>query len=240
MLHQPGRDQRPDRVGGGGRLDQLRIGHCLGRLGSGPGRDEQGTGLVGLGQGDHLSCFLHGGDLGSHHQLGLGGQEALADQRAAGLGDRVEKRGGPVVLDEQEGQGGPRLKRIGQSPRIGRVKARGTISQRWPGRIAVRQRNECRQKRTEILVITNGQPFDGAVLAFGHEEHVEQAKNSPAAETIDLGQDPVPRVGVAAEAQGDHLERCGHHCPPKSWPVTSLTVPPSGLTPAGASPPRES
>ena len=50
--------------------------------------------------------------------------------------------------------------------------------------------------------------------AFGHEEHVEQTKNSPAAQTIDLGQDPVLRTGAAAEAQRDHLQRCGHHGPP--------------------------
>jgi hypothetical protein len=76
-------------------------------------------------------------------------------------------------------------------------------------RTAVRNGNDCRQQRAEVLVITDGQPFDGAVLASGHEEHVEQAKNSPAAETIDLGQDPVLRTGVAAEAQSDHLQRCG-------------------------------
>ena len=216
LFHQPGGDQRPDGAGGSGRLDLLRIGHCLGRLGLGRSRREQGDGLVGLGLGDYLSCLLHGGDLGPHHQPGLGGQEALADQRAAGLGDGVKERGGPVVLDEQEGQGGPWLERIGQSPRIGAVKGRQTVSWRRRSRTAVRDGHHCRQQRAEVLVITDGQPFDGAVLAFGHEKHVEQAKNSPAAQTIDLGQDPVLGTGVAAEAQGDHLQRCGHHCPPLS------------------------
>src|SRR6476660_3946205 len=96
--------------------------------------------------------------------------------------------------------------------------------------IAVRAGNHCRQERAEVLVVTDGQPFDGAVLAFGHEEHVEQAENSPAAQTVYLGQDPVLRTGLAAEAQGDHLERCGHHLPSLSWPVTSPTVPPGSIT----------
>src|SRR6185437_14267143 len=96
--------------------------------------------------------------------------------------------------------------------------------------IAVRAGNHCRQERAEVLVVTDGQPFDGAVLAFSHEEHVEQAENSPAAQTVYLGQDPVLRTGLAAEAQGDHLERCGHHLPSLSWPVTSPTVPPSSIT----------
>src|SRR6185369_16648749 len=75
LFHQPGRDQCPDGVGGCGRLDPLRIGDCLGRLGLGRGRGEQGDGLFSLCLGDHLSCLLHGGDLGSHHQPGLGGKE---------------------------------------------------------------------------------------------------------------------------------------------------------------------
>src|ERR1035437_4289558 len=188
LFHPPGRDQRPDGVGGSSGLDLLRIGHCQGRLGLGRGRREQGGGLFGLGLGDHLSCLLHGGDLGSHHQLGLGGQEALADQRAAGLGDGVEKRGGPVVLDEQEGHGGPWLQGIGQSACIGPVKGRGTVSWRRRSRmIAVRDGNRRRQERAEVLVITDGQPFDGTVLALGHEEHVQQAENSPAAQTVYLG-----------------------------------------------------
>ena len=128
VFDQPGRDQRLDGVGGSGRLDLLRLGHRLGRLGLGRGRREHGTGLFGLGQGDHLRCLLHGGDLGAHHQPDLGGQEALADQRPAGLGDGVKQRGGPVVLDEQEGHGGPWLERTGQRQRIGAAKGRRTVS----------------------------------------------------------------------------------------------------------------
>src|SRR6202030_141242 len=133
-------------------------------------------------------------------------------------------------LDEQESQGGPWLQRTGQSPRTGRVKARQSVRWRQHRRSAVRGGNHCRQDRAEVLIITDGQPFDGAVLAFGHEEHVEQAKNAAAAQTINLGQDPVLRTGGAAEAQGEHLERCGHHCPPCPWPLTSPTVPPGALT----------
>ena len=96
--------------------------------------------------------------------------------------------------------------------------------------IAVRNGNHGRQERAEVLVIAGRQPFDGAVLALGHEEHVEKAENSPAAQTIHLGQDPVLSTSVAAEAQRDHLQRCGHHCAFLSWPVTSPTVPPSGVT----------
>ena len=207
-----------DGVGGCGRLDLLRLGHRLGRLGLGRRRRQHGSDLVGLGLGDHLRCLLHGGDLGSDHQLGLWGQEPLADQRAAGLGDGVEKRAGPVVLDEQEGHGGPWLQRTGQSPRAGRVKGRQAISWHRHHRTAARDGNHRRQQRPEVLVITDDQPFDAAVLAFGHEQQVEQPKHSPAAQAIDLGQDPVLRPGVAAEAQGDHLERCGHHCPPCPGP----------------------
>src|ERR1700754_2774077 len=81
--------------------------------------------------------------------------------------------------------------------------------------IAVRTGNPRRQERAEVLVVTDDQPFDGAVLALGHEEHVEQAENSPAAQTVYLSQDPVFGTGLAAEAHGDHLERCGHRCPPR-------------------------
>ena len=194
-------------------------------------------GLIGLGLGDHRSCLFHGGDLGSHHQPGLGGQETLADQRAAGLGDGVEKRGGPVVLHEQEGQGGPRLERIGQSPRIGRVKGRRPSAGAGTAGLAVRHRNDRRQERAEVLVITDGQLLDGAVLAFSHEKHVEQAKNPPAAQTVDLGQDPVLGTGVTTEAQRDHLQRCGHRCPPLFRPVMPLTVPPGSVTASAASAP---
>jgi hypothetical protein len=71
--------------------------------------------------------------------------------------------------------------------------------------IAVRAGNHRRQQRAEVLVVTDGQPFDGAVLAPGHEDHVKQAENSPAAQPVYLSQDPVFGTGLAAEAQGDHL-----------------------------------
>jgi hypothetical protein len=118
------------------------------------------------------------------------------------------------VLDEKEGQSGPRLERIGQSPRIGRVKGRLAASWRRDSRTAAGNGNDRGQERAEVLVITDRQLLDGAVLAFGHEEHVEEAKNSPAAKTVHLGQDPILGTGAAAEAQGDHLERCGHLCLP--------------------------
>jgi hypothetical protein len=66
-------------------------------------------------------------------------------------------------------------------------------------RTAVRNGNDCRQQQAEVFAITDGQPFNGAVLASGHEGHVEQAKNFAAAQTIDLGQDPVLRTGVAVQ-----------------------------------------
>src|SRR6202041_1743870 len=40
LLHQPGRDQRLDGGGGSGRLDSLRFGHRLGRLGLGRSHSE--------------------------------------------------------------------------------------------------------------------------------------------------------------------------------------------------------
>src|SRR6185437_13531522 len=100
---------------------------------------------------------------------------------------------------------------------------------RRPGRSAVRHGNDRRQERSEVLVTTDRQPFDGAVLPFGHEQHVEQAENSPPAETIHLSQDPVLGTGVTTEAQGDHLERCGHRCL-LFRPVMPPTVPPGGIT----------
>ncbi|HYV77717.1 MAG TPA: hypothetical protein VE979_06285, partial [Streptosporangiaceae bacterium] len=134
------------------------------------------------------------------------------------------------MLDQQEGHSGPRLKRIGQSPRIGRAKGRRAASWRRHCRTAVRNGDNCRQERAEILVITDDQLLDGAILAFGNEKHVKQAENSPAAKTVDLGQDPILGTGVATEAQRDHLQRCGHRYPPRSEPVVSPTVPPSGRT----------
>jgi hypothetical protein len=117
-----------------------------------------------------------------------------------------------MVLDEQEGRSGPWLKRIGQSPRTGPVKGRRIVGWRWHCRTAVRNGHDCRQERAEVLVITDGQPFDGSVFAFADEEHVEQPKNSPAAEEVDLCQDPVLSTRAAAKAQRDHLQRCGHRC----------------------------
>src|SRR5690348_16981751 len=96
--------------------------------------------------------------------------------------------------------------------------------------IAVRAGTHCRQERAEVLVATDGQPSDGPVLALAHEDKAGQRRTPPAAQTVYLGQDPVLRTGLAAEAQGDHLERCGHHVPSLSWPVTSPTVPPGSST----------
>ena len=129
LFHQSGSDQRLD--GGSSRrgLDPLRLSHCLGGFGSGRHRREQGVSLGGLSQGDYLGRLLHGGDLSPHHQPGLSGEETLADQRAASLSDGVKERGGPVMLDQQEGQSGPRRQRIGQRLRTGRVKGP------WAGRL---------------------------------------------------------------------------------------------------------
>ncbi len=49
-------------------------------------------------------------------------------QRAAGRGDGIKQPSRPVVPDEQESQSGPRLHRIGQRPRTGRVKSHRTVS----------------------------------------------------------------------------------------------------------------
>ena len=156
LFHQPGRDQSPDGVGGSGRLDPLHS--ATASAASAWAATTASTALASSAWAWATTSAASsiGGNLGSHHQPGLGGPEALADQRAAGLGYGAKQPGGPVVLDEQEGRAVPGSE-IGQSPRPARSKAAARPPPAPDNRTAGRDGNHRRQE-PEVFVVTDGQP----------------------------------------------------------------------------------
>ena len=101
---------------------------CLGLRGHGA---EQCAGFGGLRRRNHLSRLLDRRDLGAREQPGLGGEETLAQQCPAGLGDRVEEWLRPAVLNEQERKRRPRRQGFCQCPRVRGIEARRALARRW-------------------------------------------------------------------------------------------------------------
>ena len=124
LLHDARGDQRFDGVGGRRRANCVRRRNRLGCFGLRRHGPEHCAGLGRLGRRNYLSRLLGRRDLSTSEQSGLGGQKALAQQRPAGFGDRVEQRLRPAVLNEHQRQPLARQQGFGQGQRIGGTEAR--------------------------------------------------------------------------------------------------------------------
>ena len=104
LLQEACGDQGSNGVGSRRGADRLRLCDRLGCLGFCCHGHEHRVCFGGLRFGDHASSLLHRCDLGPDEQAGCRREEALAQHLATGLGDHVEERLRPAVLDEQEGE----------------------------------------------------------------------------------------------------------------------------------------
>src|ERR1019366_3016627 len=104
--------------------------------------------------------------------------EPPPQQSPAGLGDRVEERLRPAVLNQQERNRRPRQQGFCQRQRVSGIEARRALAGCWSREMGAAKRDDSRQEHAKVIVAADDQTLDLAVLVLGDEQQVNQQYSS--------------------------------------------------------------